>query len=521
MSVKKTKIKSAGKEKLFLRPPVVVVIGHVDHGKTTLLDYIKKTKVAGKEAGGITQKTSAYEVEMEKSETGEKARITFLDTPGHEAFSGMRLRGVNVADIAILVVAADDGVQPQTIEAAKFAQSAGIPILVAFNKTDKPGADVLKTKKQLSEIGVQTEDWGGQVIGVEISAQTGKGVQELLDAVLLLAEMEEIKADPEKPASGIVLESKVDAKKGITATLLIKDGTLEMRDIVAAGKAIGKIKQMEDFTGKAIHSALPGTPVFVMGMNSMPEPGQIFNVYKTVGEAEAAMEKDANEDKERILLTDVSDGDGITKNLRIILKADSQGTLEALETVIGSIAIDGINLSIASKGVGDINENDIKNAAVISAVILGFNSEASSALSFFAEQKKVKIISEKIVYKLVEAIKDLAVSLLPPKIIRTEIGKGIVVAVFKLKKSAGDNFEAVFGARVIDGKIGKGCHVEIFHNGVSQGKGKVVELQFNKNAVDEVLKPNNAGIHYKGNAKMELNDTIEAYTEEIIKQKIN
>lgn len=525
MVTKKKKIKNEDKEKLLPRPPIVAVIGHVDHGKTTLLDYIKKTNVAGREAGGITQKIGAYEAEAEKDETGKKEKLVFLDTPGHEAFSGMRKRGIKVADIAVLVVAADDGVQPQTIEAIKFAQEAGIPMLVAFNKTDRPEADVMKTKKQLSEHGVQTEDWGGQTIGVEISAKTGKGIKELLDSVLLVTEMEELKANPDEPASGVVLESKVDAKKGILATLLVKNGTLKLRDIVAAGKSFGKIKRMENFKGDSIKSAAPGTPVAVMGMETLPEPGETFRAFKTASEAEKARAAKAEEKREIAAPEPVSAAE-ITeeikapeKTLNIILKADSRGTLEATGLILSNVKIPGINLKVFRESVGDINENDIKEASATSSVIIGFNSKSPSALGEFADQKKVRIITSDIVYKLIEEVKELASSMLPPKIIKTATGKLQVIAVFKSKKGAGENFDSVFGAKVIDGKILKGSNIEIFRKGASIGKGKAIELQFNKQNAEEVGKPNNAGIHYRGNAKVELGDALEAYTEEIIKEK--
>lgn len=516
----KKKIKKEKKENLLPRPPVVVVVGHVDHGKTTLLDQIKKTNVAGKEAGGITQKIGAYEVEVERGGGGTKQRITFLDTPGHEAFSGMRQRGVKIADIAVLVVAADDGVQPQTIEAIKFAQNTGVPMLVAFNKIDKPEADVTKVKKQLSEHGIQTEDWGGQTIGVEISAKTGKGIKELLDAILLVAEMEELKANPDEPASGVVLESKMDRRKGITATLLVKNGTLRTKDIFATEKTLGKIKMMEDFRGKAIKAAPPGTPTVVLGMDSLPEPGQTFSVYKNAEEARKALVAAPEKEKMPFLPPLLSEEEKAAKHLRVLLKADSQGTLEALETILNNIKIEGIILKIMKKGVGDINENDIKDAAVTHSIILGFNSETSPAIKEFAKQRKVEIAAEKIVYKLVEKAKEIALGLLPPEVIKTITGKLQVIAIFKMKKSSADDFEGVFGAKVTDGKIFKGSSLEIFRSGVSQGKGRAVELQFNKNAVPEVSKPNNAGIHYKGTAKIELGDSLEAYTEETIKQKI-
>lgn len=556
MATKKTKTKQAKKSSSSQRPPIVVVIGHVDHGKTTLLDYIKKTNLAAKEVGGITQKIGAYEVEIEK-ENGKKAQITFLDTPGHEAFSGMRRHGIKVADIAILVVAANDGVQPQTKEAIKFAEEAKLPIVVALNKVDRPEADVAKTKSQLSEAGVLTEDWGGQTLSVEISAKSGQGVKELLEAILLLTEMAEIKANPEDAATGIVLESKADPKKGILATFLVKNGTLKLRDTVVSGVCIGKVKRMENFLGQSVQIAPPSSPVVMMGMESMPQPGQIFTAYKNQDDAKKAvslaraeiaelerLEKEEITRKEESLMKKQQEKmarmaeedktekkfshaetapDGEEKSakpLSILLKADSKGTMEAIDSILTSLSFKEISLNITKKSVGDINENDVKEAGITNSVIIGFNSSAPVSINELAKQKKVKIITNSIVYKLIEEVKDLAASLLPPKIIRTSIGKLQVVAIFKTKKAVGDSFEIVFGAKVLDGKIINGANIEIFHNKVSVGAGKVLELQFNKEIAKEVGKPNNAGIHYRGNGKVEMNDVIEAYTEENIKQKL-
>jgi len=555
MAIKKIKTKPAKKSNLSPRPPVVVVIGHVDHGKTTLLDYIKKTNLAAKEVGGITQKIGAYEAEIEK-ENGERARITFLDTPGHEAFSSMRKHGIKVADIAVLVVAADDGVQPQTKEAIKFTEEAKLPIIVALNKIDRPQADVAKTKSQLSEAGILTEDWGGQTLSVEISAKTGQGVKELLEAILLLTEMGEIKANPNDQATGIVLESKADPKKGILTTFLVKNGTLKLRDTIVSGVCIGKIKRMENFLGKSVQTAPPSTPVVVMGMENMPQPGQIFTSFKNPDDAKKAVlaarlemaeleqaEKEDLAKKEEVLakeaekIAQAPEAEGAEKKsaqggsapsgkeksvkyLNILLKADSKGTLEAIDSILTNLKFKEIILNITKKSVGDINENDVKEASIANSVIIGFNSAVPVSVNDLAKQKKVNIVTDTIVYKLIEEIKDLTASLLPPKIIKTTIGKLQVVAIFKTKKATGDSFEIVFGAKVIDGKIINGASMEIFHNKISAGIGKVVELQFNKEVAKEVAKPNNAGIHYKGNAKVEMNDIIEAYTEESIKQKL-
>lgn len=546
MAVKKTKAKQAKKSVLSPRPPVVVVIGHVDHGKTTLLDYIKKTNLAAKEVGGITQKIGAYEAEIEKKD-GKKASITFLDTPGHEAFSGMRKHGIKGADIAILVVAVDDGVQPQTKEAIKFAEEAKLPIIVALNKIDRPQADIARTKSQLSETGVLTEDWGGQILSVEISAKSGQGVKELLESVLLLTEMNEVSANPDDKATGIVLESKADPRKGILTTFLVKNGTLKLRDTVVSGVCIGKIKRMENFLGKSVTAAPPSTPVVVMGMENMPQPGQLFTAFKNSNDAKKAVlaarqekaeleqaEKEELAKRDELIAAEKETADAAettektedkkeeksAKPLNILLKADSQGTMEAINSILSNLSFKEINLYITKKPVGDINENDVKEASITNSVIIGFNSAVPASVSDLAKQKKVKIVTNTIVYKLIEEVKNLATSLLPPKIIKTVIGKLQVVAIFKTKKATGDNLEIVFGAKVLDGKIINGAGLEIFHNKISAGTGKVIELQFNKEISKEVAKPNNAGIHYRGNANIEMNDLIEAYTEESVKQKL-
>ncbi len=519
MTVKKIKSKSAKNSNILPRSPIITVIGHVDHGKTTLLDKIREANIAGGEAGGITQKIGAYEVILKKNK-----KITFLDTPGHEAFSGMRQRGIKVADIAILVVAADDGVQPQTIEAIKFAAESQTPVIVAFNKIDRPEADVARTKKQLSDHGILTEDWGGQILSAEISAKSGLGIENLLESVLLLSEITETKFNPALPAEGIVLESKSDSKKGILATFLVKDGILKMRDIIASGTSLGKIKRMENFKGEAIVSAEAGTPVVVMGMESLPQPGTSFNVFKNLAEAQKTVQE--NKEKKEVIpsLAEIAsetnpDKDGICLN--IILKADSQGTLEALEAILKNIKMDTVKIRILKKGVGDINENDIKEASIVSSTIIGFNASLPASLVEFSKHKKVKIIAGGIVYKLIEDLKELAASLLPPIIIKTPTGKLQVIALFKSKKISGDNVEAVFGAKITDGKILNGSSIEIFRRGASIGSGKVAELQLNKEAAKEISKPNNAGIHYRGKSGVEIGDILEAYTEEVVKQKID
>ncbi len=519
MAIKKPKIKSANKEIFAPRPPIVAVIGHVDHGKTTLLDKIRKTVIAEKEAGGITQKIGAYEIEVEKKDKKlhGKQKITFLDTPGHEAFSEMRKRGIKVADIAVLVVAADDGVQMQTIEAINFAKSAKIPLIVAFNKTDKPEANVALVKKQLSEQGVLTEDWGGQTLGVEISAKTGKGIPELLESILLVAEMEELKADYEAEADGVILESKMDPKKGALATFLTKNGALKVRDFIVAGKNFGKIRRMENFKGEAVAIALPSVPVTVSGMETLPFPGEHFKSFKNIEEA-----KDALKANLEILTQEEKPkpSSSTEKTFSIILKADSRGSLEAIKVVFSSLKPEGIDLKIFKAEIGEINENDIKDASATNSMIVGFNSFLPVSLTEFAKQKKAKIVSGEIIYKLAYEVKEQIASLLPPKIIKTVTGKLRVIALFRMIKEKEGSFESVFGAKVTEGKILAGSKIDIFREGKIIGEGRVIELQFNKAVTKEISEPNNAGIRYRGNVKIEMGDNLEAYTEEIIKQKI-
>ncbi len=517
----KKKKKKEEKENLLPRPPVVVVIGHVDHGKTTLLDKIRKTTLAEKEVGGITQKIGAYETEIEKKDKKAqgKQKITFLDTPGHEAFSEMRKRGIKVADIAVLVVASDDGVQPQTIEAIRFAKSAGIPIIAAFNKTDKPEANVALVKKQLSEHEVLTEDWGGQTMGVEISAKTGKGIPELLDSILLLAEMEELKADYGVAGEGVILESKMDSKKGALATFLVKNGTLKIRDFVVAGKNFGKIKRMENFKGETVNIAVSSTPVIVSGMETLPNPGEAFKSFKDIEKAKTALKANleilATEEKIK-----AEPALAVEKVFGLILKADTQGSLEAIKAIFSRFKPEEVTLKIFKAEIGAINENDIKDASATKSIIVGFNSFLSAGLIEFAKQKKVRIISGEIIYKLIDEAKELIVSLLPLKINKIITGKLRVIAIFKIIKEKEGSFEAVFGAKVTEGKILAGAKIDILRKSEPVGQGKVVELQLNKAAVKEVSEPNNAGIRYKGSAKIEMGDALETYTEEIIKPKI-
>ncbi|MDP1629779.1 MAG: translation initiation factor IF-2, partial [bacterium] len=379
---------------LIPRPPIVVVMGHIDHGKTTLLDFIRKTKVTEKESGGITQHIGAYEIEFKGN------KITFIDTPGHEAFSKMRSRGAKVADVAILVVAADEGVKEQTKEAIQHIKEATIPFIVAINKIDKPGANPEKLKKELAENEVLVESWGGKIPSAEISAKSGQKIDELLDLILLTAELEELKADPKEPASGIVIESNLDSKRGPIATLIIKNGALKLGDYIAAGRAWGRVKILENDWGKSLKSACFSTPVVCVGFEKTPGVGEEFFSHHQKKILEDAM-------AEKIKLTLIETAakkpeEG--KFLKIILKADTLGTLEALADSLGILTYEEVSIQVIKKEVGEINESNVKMAEAVGGIVVGFRVKTSPAIQNFARERKIDIINSEIIYDLIEKI---------------------------------------------------------------------------------------------------------------------
>ena len=498
------------------RPPVVVIMGHVDHGKTTLLDKILKTNVTAGESGGITQHFSAYQVKK-KGEI-----ITFLDTPGHEAFHSMRERGAYITDLAIIVIAADDGVKPQTKEAVKFAKDAGVPILVAINKTDKPEKNIEKVKKELSEIDLAPEDWGGKTVCVNVSAKTGEGIDELLDMVILASDMEEIKANPDCPAEGFVIESHLDPKIGPVATVLIQNGTLANGDYVSVGYDWGRIKRMEDFTGKKINKAAPSMPVTIIGLNDVPKAGSflIGEINRLTAEKRAAKFSDIENEKsseDKILSTARIKAlvkSHQMKKFNVILKADVKGSLEAIIQILESIKSDEVAIQILKMGVGNITETDIKMARSSGAKIIGFNVSIDLSVKKFAEKEKVDIKMYKVIYELINEIKKDLSDILEPEIVRTDLGVLKVIAIFKSGKKSAKMVDMIVGAKVESGKIEKGSLLEILRDSEKIGTGIAKEIQYNKKIAKEVKIGNNAGITYEGNVIIEEGDVINAYKEE-------
>jgi len=505
------------------RPPVVVVMGHVDHGKTTLLDKILQTNVAGGESGGITQNVSAYQVKK-KGET-----ITFIDTPGHEAFHSMRERGAYITDLAIIVVAADDGVKPQTVEAVNFVKEAGVPVLVAINKIDKAEKNIDKVKKELAEIGLTSEDWGGKTVCVNVSAKTGEGIDELLDMIILASDMEEIKANPNCAAEGFVIESHMDSQIGPVAIILIQNGTLKEGDYVSIGSTWGRIKRMDNFLGKRLHKAFPSMPITLTGLNEVPKVGAflIGETSRLTAEKRAneynKIEKEEGRGENQVISTsrikELVKSHKV-KKFNLILKADTKGSLEAITQILESIESEDVAVQILKMGVGNITETDVKMAHSSNAKIIGFNIGISPAVEKFAEKEKIDVKIFKVIYELVSDIKEGLVSILEPEIVRTDLGILKVIAMFKLPKKSAKKIDMIFGAKVESGKIEKGSLLEIFREDEKIGDGIVKELQWNKKPAKEVKKGNDAGITFEGDVVVQEGDIINAYKEEEIKRKI-
>ena len=511
------------KQNEFKRPPVVVVLGHVDHGKTKILDYIRKTKVAEKESGGITQHIGAYQIEV----AGKK--ITFLDTPGHEAFSAIRSRGAKVADIAVLVVAADDGVKPQTKEAIKHIQDAKIPFIVALNKIDKPEAKPAMARQQLAEAGVLVEGFGGQIPAIEISAKTGKGIDELLELILLTAELEDLKADPAQSGQGTVIESHLDKNRGIIATVIIQNGSLKLGDYVVSGKALAKIKMMEDFSRKRVLAALPSEPVLTLGWSESPGVGEIFRTAETKAEAEALIDKSLKVeeplfDKEVELKQNGQGPEGARqggpygaskKNLNLVFKADTRSSLEAIAEAIKEIESQEVSYRVLGYGIGNINDNDINTVAPSRGSVYGFYVDIENSAKRLAEKEKIKIKIFDIIYELVEELRKDLSDLLEPEIRKTVLGKLRVLKLFK----KGTNYQVV-GGKVISGLVRRGALVDVLRNNVKIGSGRLAQLQHNKEEADEVREGLEAGIKFTGPAEIQESDTLEVYEEEKIKRSI-
>lgn len=490
--------KNEGDRKLVSRPPIVTILGHVDHGKTTLLDTIRKANVAAGEAGGITQKISAYQVKKHGQ------LITFIDTPGHEAFSGMRERGVSIADIAILVVAADDGVRPQTKEVIQFINEKKLPVIVAINKIDKPDAKADRVKQELAENGLLFEGWGGNVMCVEVSAKSNINIDKLLDAILLVAEVEEFTADEKRDGLAVILESHLDPQKGPVATVLVKTGTLKVGQDIIAGSAFGRVRRLEDFTGKNRETAGPSVPAILYGFSDVPQVNDVIQVVS--GKSLARMKSQEALLKEGEVKKVIRKEDENVKRLAIIIKADVQGSLEALQQILGAIEHPEVALDEIASGVGSITESDVKLAASSGAKIFGFNVEPTSVAKRIAETNNVAIQSFNIIYKLVETAKSDLAALLPPEIIRTDFGRLSILAIFKSGKR-----DMIIGGRVSEGKIVRGTLLEVKRGDEIIGSGKMGNLQRNKENADEVGQGNECGLVFDGQVKLAVGDTLISY----------
>lgn len=487
-----------------VRPPVVVVMGHVDHGKSTLLDYIRKSNIVEKEAGGITQHISAYEV-VTKDEHGENRLITFLDTPGHEAFSKMRARGAQAADIAILVVSAEDSVKAQTLEAYKTIMESNIPYIVAINKIDKPNANIEKTKLDLSEKEIYLEGMGGDIPFVLISAKDGKGIDELLEMIILVADLQGLKGNPSLNASGVIIEAKRDPKRGISATCIIKNGTLSSGMFVACGESMVNTRMMENFLGKPIKEATFSSPIRLVGFESMPEVGNVFESFNSKKEAELYINEIKNESYHKN--TSTQQLDSVGKIIPIIIKTDVMGMIEAIEKEINKLNTEEISFKIIGKGVGAINESDLKMANIDKeSVIVGFNTKIDNSARDLNETLKVKIETFDIIYKLTDWLKELIENRRPRQETVEVIGSLKVLKTFGSTKG-----KHIVGGKVINGKITLGSRIRIMRRDFEIGTGKIAELQINKIKAKEVSEGYDCGLQVETKIDISSGDVLEAF----------
>lgn len=497
------------------RPPVVTVMGHVDHGKTKLLDAIRSTDVVSTESGGITQHIGAYQVTIKPKDTKEERTITFLDTPGHEAFSAMRAHGANITDVVILVVAANDGVKPQTIEAAAHAKEAGVPVVVAINKIDLPDADIDRTKRQLADIGLLPEEWGGTVPMIGISAKERLHIDDLLEMVLLVADLKEMQADSTVPASGVVIESHMQAGMGPLATVLIQEGTLLLNQPIIIGQTFGKIRIMENYLGKKIKEAGPSTPVQIAGLQNLPNFGDRFQAVESEKEARDLV-KTKSIHRKVLSITDISKDikEGKLKELNIVLKADVAGSLEAIKASLEKISTSEVKINIVHEGVGDISESDINMALASVALVIGFRVKASTDVMNLVKRENIKISIYDIIYQLLDDLTAALSGLLEPEIIETEVGRMEVLAIFKVSRQ-----DQIIGGKVKTGKIENNCIVKIVRDKETIGEGKISSLQQNKKEVSEVFEGFECGLKVTSQTKIKIGDSLECYkTEEIIRK---
>ncbi len=497
------------------RSPIITIMGHVDHGKTSLLDYIRKAKVASGEAGGITQHIGAYSVPGKNG-----APLTFLDTPGHAAFAAMRQRGANVTDIVVLVVAADDGVMPQTVESIKFCKNAGVPVIVAVNKMDKPGANPDKVKQGLTEFGLLPEDWGGETQYAHLSALTGDGVDGLLEAISLQAEIMDLRENDKGPAEGIVIESKIEVGRGPVATILITKGTLTKGDAIVVGETAGRARSLMDFAGKMLNSAGPSTPVQILGLESVPSPGDVVNVVKNEREASKIVENRINERKEisntkvevaKVSLEDffasAQNNSEVEKQvLKLIIRSDVQGSFEAIRTAVEQLGNSEVSVEVIAGGVGAITDNDVNLAASTKGFIMGFNMRPVTTARRIAEEKGVDIKTYSIIYELINDVTMALEGMLTPERVEKYIGRAQVKETFSIPKIG-----TIAGTSVIDGKIERGCNIRLLRDGKIIYDGKLTTLKRFKDEVKEVKNGYECGMSLENFNDIKNEDLIEAY----------
>ncbi|HYT74842.1 MAG TPA: translation initiation factor IF-2, partial [Vicinamibacterales bacterium] len=502
-------------EDVVTRGPVVTVMGHVDHGKTTLLDAIRETRVAEREAGGITQHIGAYAVQV-----GDR-NVVFLDTPGHEAFTMMRARGARVTDVVVLVVAADDGVMPQTREAIDHAKAAGVPIVVAINKIDKPNANPDRVKKELSDLGLVPEDWGGQTVTVPVSAKKRENIPALLEMILLVTELSELKANPKRNASGTVLEAKLDKGRGPVATILVQDGTLHVGDMLIAGTIVGKVRALIDDRGRSIKAAPPATPVEVLGLGGLPQPGDAFQALSDAAKARQIAQYRQTQAKDKALgakgarLTleslQAQIADGGMKELPIIIKADVQGSAEVLADTLTKMSDDRVKIRIIHSGVGAINESDVLLAAASNAIVIGFNVRPDRNAGDVADRDKVDIRLHSVIYNVVDEMRKAMTGLLEPTLKEVRLGSAEVRETFKVPK-----FGTIAGCLVTEGRITRSGETQarLLRDNVVVHEGRIGSLRRFKDDVSEVKAGFECGIGFEKYNDVKVGDVIEAFVVE-------
>jgi len=504
------------------RPPVVAVMGHVDHGKTSLLDAIREADTAKGEAGGITQHISAYQV------THKDRVITFLDTPGHEAFAALRQHGAQLTDVAIVVIAADDGIKPQTKEAINFAKRAGVKMVIAINKIDKPGADPVRVRTELSEIGLNPEEWGGDTLVVDVSAKEKKGLTELLDIVLLVTDIEELKGDNSGDAEGIVIESYMEPGRGPLVRILVEHGSLEKGDVVVAGSSLGKVRNLEDYKGNDISSAGPSTPATVTGFKDLPAFGDVFMVVNSEKEARklASISRQQQAVRQSDSIKSITDSGGIdsllaaqdTNTLPIIIKADVQGSLESVIQSLESIKSEEVSVDIVSSGVGPVNETDVTGAKTSNALVLGFNVPIPVAIKRLALREQVSIKLYTVIYELIDEVKALLSKMLPPEIVETDIGRLKIKGIFRTTKN-----EIICGGLVTKGKVQPNALVRISRDKTELAEVTVSSVKREESEAKEVFEGELCGLQLKTTKKIILKegDVLDLFTREEIQRKLD